>query len=191
MSEELQSLLNKIRHDGVDKAKAEADGIVAEAKAQAAFIVKTAQTEAEKFRAEAKRDADAFAARSQETLQQAARDVSLSIEQAVTGVLNKVLAQNVNVALSNSSAAAGLVIEAIKAYASGKKAEVAAGRELADMLRVQLAQQSEITVVTNETLGTGFKIRLSGGRIEHDFTGPAVTEALARLLRPQLAALLK
>ena len=46
MSEDLQSLLEKINRDGVEKANAAAESIVAAAKAKAAEIVKNANAEA-------------------------------------------------------------------------------------------------------------------------------------------------
>ena len=73
----------------------------------------------------------------------------------------------------------------------GGDAEVAANAKLAAALRAQLAGSGNITVVTDDTAQTGFSIRLDGGRVEHDFTGPAVAAALAARLRPDLAAMLK
>ena len=55
MSEDLQSLLEKINREGVEKARAEADKIIADAKAKAADIVKTANAEAAKAKADAER----------------------------------------------------------------------------------------------------------------------------------------
>ncbi len=43
----------------------------------------------------------------------------------------------------------------------------------------------------DETLGTGFTIKLEGGRVEHDFTGATVSAELAKRLRPDLAALMQ
>ena len=57
MSEDLQSLLEKINREGVEKARAEADKIIADAKAKAADIVKTAQAEAAKSKADAEKAA--------------------------------------------------------------------------------------------------------------------------------------
>ena len=53
MSEDLQSLLEKINREGVEKARAEADKIIADAKAKAADIVKAANAEAAKAKADA------------------------------------------------------------------------------------------------------------------------------------------
>jgi len=191
MTKDLQHLLDKIQHDGVAKAKAEGDVIVADAKAKADALVKAAEAQAEKLRADSKRDAEAFVARSQDTLRQSARDVQLSIEQAVTAQLVRVLATGVDAALSDPAITAQLAAEAIKAYLGGETIAVATGTKLADALRAALAAQKTVSVVTDDTLGTGFSVRCEGGRVEHDFTGPAVSAALAKLLRPQLAALLK
>ena len=48
-----------------------------------------------------------------------------------------------------------------------------------------------MNVVTDEASGTGFSVKLDGGRVEHAFTGPVVCEALARRLRADLAELVK
>ncbi len=191
MSEDLQSLLDKINREGVDKAREQADKIIADAEAQAAEIVKQGEAQVAKFKAEAQVEAEAFTARSQDTLKQAARDVVLSIEQAVARLLAHVLAEDVDAALLKNDVIDKLVTEALSAYATGKKMEIVAGAQVVDMLRTKLAQKPEVTVVTNESLGTGFKVRLNGGRVEHDFTGATVSAALAKLLRPQLAALLE
>ena len=69
MSEDLQSLLEKINREGVEKARAEADKIIADAKAKAADIVKTANAEATKAKADAEKAAADYAARAAEIQQ--------------------------------------------------------------------------------------------------------------------------
>ena len=46
-----------------------------------------------------------------------------------------------------------------------------------------------VKVVLDESVGTGFSIRLDGGRVEHDFSESAIVAALAKRLRPDLAKL--
>ena len=67
MSEDLQSLLEKINREGVEKARTEADKIIADAKAKAADIVKTANAEAAKAKTDAEKTAADYAARAAET----------------------------------------------------------------------------------------------------------------------------
>lgn len=188
MSEDLQSLLEKINRDGVEKANAAAEKIIADAKAKAAEIVKTAKADAEKAKADAEKAAADYAARAAETVGQAARDTILKIEASVTALLENLLAKNVDAALADGGNVAALTLEAVKGLAGD--AEVAVPAALAATLKAQLAAQGAITVVTDDTLGTGFSVRLDGGRVEHTFTGDAVAAELAKRLRPDLAKLL-
>jgi V/A-type H+-transporting ATPase subunit E len=194
MTQDLQQLLEKIQRDGVDKAQAEAGRLLSEARAQAKSILDAAHADAAKAKADARQEAEAFERRAEETIRQAARDTLLNVEKAVTALFAQLLLKEVKSALDDKALVAGLAAEAVRAYLGGKGAvEVAASAQLADALRAKLAGQaaSGLTVVTDETTGTGFRVRLAGGRIEHDFTGPALAEALAKGLRPRLAALMR
>jgi len=189
MSEDMQSLLEKINREGVEKAKAEADRIVAEAKARAADMVKAANEEAAKAKAAAEKASADYAARAEETIRQAARDTVLRVESSVAALLEKTLAKDVDKALADEKTVAALVTEAVKGLVG--PVEVAVDPRLAAALKAQLAAKKEITVVTDETLGTGFSVKTEGGRVEHAFTGGVISAELAKRLRPDLAKLMK
>jgi V/A-type H+-transporting ATPase subunit E len=194
MTQDLQQLLEKIQRDGVDKAKSDADKLVSEAQAQARKIVEAAHAEAAKIKADARQEAEAFERRAEETVRQSARDTVLNVEKAVTALFGGLLLKDVNAALSSAELTAELAAEAVRAYIGEKGGvEVAAAAKLADALRAKLAAEaaSGVTVVTDDTTGAGFRLRLAGGRVEHAFTGAAVADALAKQLRPRLAALMK
>ena len=105
MSSELQSLLEKIQRDGVEKANAEAAEITARAKEEAALIVKKAKEDAAAEKARSEAEQKAYAERASETIRQAARDTILEVENAVRKLLEKVLLDNVNEAMSSPEAA--------------------------------------------------------------------------------------
>ena len=191
MAEELQQLLEKIQRDGVDKANAEAKAILDKANAEAKAIVEKAKEEAAATTAKAEADAQAFADRAKETIGQAARDTVMEVKNGVNKLFEGLLAQDVNAALADNAAA--LAADAVKALADGSDAQVAANAQLAEALRAQLAAGAAkgVTVVTDETVGTGFSVRLDGGRVEHDFSEKAITAALAKRLRPDLAKIVK
>jgi V/A-type H+-transporting ATPase subunit E len=194
MTQDLQQLLEKIQRDGVDKAKSDADKLVSEAQAQARKIVEAAHAAAAKIKADARQEAEAFERRAEETVRQSARDTVLNVEKAVTALFGGLLLQDVNAALSSAELTAELAAEAVRAYIGEKGGvEVAAAAKPADALRAKLAAEaaSGVTVVTDDTTGAGFRLRLAGGRVEHAFTGAAVADALAKQLRPRLAALMK
>lgn len=189
MSEDLQSLLEKINREGIEKAQAQADKIIADAKAKAAEIVKTANDEAAKAKSDAEQSAKDYATRAEETVRQAARDTILKVKDSVTALLEKTLAHDVDKALADDKTVCALVAEAIKGLVG--PVEVAVGAKLASALRAQLASQGTVTVVTDDTLGTGFAVKTEGGRVEHAFTGDAISSEIAKRLRPDLAKLIK
>ena len=153
--------------------------------------MKKAQEDAAAAEAKGKADAEAYAARARETISQAARDTVLKVKEDVTKLLTQLLAQDVSAALATE--AVPLAAAAVKELVTGSGAEVAASAKLVDALRAQLAAQAQngVKVVADEMTGAGFTVKLDNGRVEHDFTDAAISEALAQRLRADLAALLK
>ena len=92
MAEDLQALMERIQKDAVDKAELEATSIISKAKEKAAEIVKAAEEEAKAKLEQADKDAVAFTERSERTLEQAARDLLLSVgknlEKMILDLLN-------------------------------------------------------------------------------------------------------
>ena len=187
--EDLQSLLEKINRDGVEKAEAEAKKIVDAAKAKADEIVAAAKAAAAKDKAEADKAADDYAERGKETLRQAARDVVLGIKDAVTALLEQLLAKDVDKALADEQTVAGIVAETLKGLAG--PGEISCNAKLAAALKAQLATLDSFTVVADDTLGTGFTVKTDGGRVEHAFTAEVIAAELAKRLRPDLAKLVQ
>ena len=187
--EDLQSLLEKINRDGVEKAEAEAKKIVDAAQTKADEIVKSARAAADQAKAAAEKDAEAYAARAAETVRQAARDVVLGVKDALTALLEQLLAKDVDKALADEKTAAGLAATAIGEMTG--PGEITCGTKLAAALKAQLAGKGSFAVTADDAVGNGFTVKLDGGRIEHTFTTEAITDELAKRLRPDLAALLK
>ena len=187
--EDLQSLLEKINRDGVEKAEAEAKKIVDTAQAKADALLKRAREEADQAKADADKSAAAASERAAETIRQAARDVVIGVKDAVTALFETLLAKDVNAALADEKAVADLAATAIRELAG--PGEITCGPKLAAAIKAQLAGQSAFSVVTDEAAEAGFTVRLEGGRVEHAFTADVISAELAKRLRPDLAALLK
>jgi len=186
--EDLQSLLEKINREGIEKADAESKRIVDEARAKADRILKEATDEADKIRSTAEKDAAAFAERASETIRQASRDIVLGTHDAVTALLERLLSKDIDKALSDETAATSLVLAAVRELTG--PGEITCGAKLAQTLKAQLSALGAFTVVTDEAMGTGFNVKLDGGRIEHTYTGEVIAAELARHLRPDLAKML-
>lgn len=198
MADELQALLDRIRSEGVEKAGAEAKSITDKARAEAADIRKAAEADAEKLRAEAKRDADAFAARAKATVAQAMRDARLQLAEDLQHLAVKFLQADVKAAFSDGATLKSLISMAVEAYLKDgeKGVEIKLGGSaaaLAAAVKGEIAAKAAqgVAVTESPAFPEGFTIKTDGGRVEQCFTAEAVTDALARLLRPELAALLK
>jgi len=117
--EDLQSLLEKINRDGVEKADAKAAEILSAAKAKADDLVKSARTEAAKAKAEAEQAAADYAQRSEVTIRQAARDLVLEIQSSITALFERALAQGVDRALGDDQTVSELAAAALRELAEG------------------------------------------------------------------------
>ena len=188
MSEDLQSILEKINRDGIEKARAEAERILADARKEAEDLKKAAAEACERKVAESTQQAEDLVTRGRETLRQAARDVVLSVEAALGRLFDHLLVENVDAALANEQTVLSLVTQAI-ADLSGD-VQIKASTKLAAALQASLAAKKSITVVTDERAGSGFSVLVDNGRVEHAFTRDVIAAELAKRLRPDLAALL-
>ena len=186
--EDLQGLLEKINRDGVEKADAEAKRIVEDARTKADAIVKEALAAAEKSKSESEQAAAAYAARAAETIRQSARDIVIGVKDSVTALLENLLAKDVDKALADEKTAGEVVSAAIKDLTG--PGEIRCGEKLAATLKSQVSSLKSFVITTDANLGTGFTVKLDGGRVEHTFTGETIAAELAKRLRPDLAKLL-
>ena len=200
MTQELQELLEKIKREGVDKARSEADEIVTQAREQAKRHLEDAKQKADKLRREAERDAQAFEQRAEQSLRQAARDLLLQVEKSLITRCEQLLRSEVDQSLADEARLTDWISKAVTAYLKddGSSIEVVLGGQAAaqaEGLRARLRQEAAegkgVEIRGDTLFPNGFSLRLAEGRIEHTFTSEAITEALSRLLRPQLAALFK
>ena len=198
MTEDLQQLLDRIRREGVEKAQAEAKAIVDAARKEAADITAKAKADADALRKDAEKDAKAFEARAEQQVRQAVRDVNLQVAQDLEKVVMSLLNKDVKAAMSDGATLTQWISQAVSAYLKGGEKEIevelggsAAAQVAALQKELRDAAAEGVKVTGSAAFPEGFTIRLAGGRVEQCFTADAVTDALARLLRPQVAALLK
>lgn len=194
MAEELQHLIERIQREAVDTGEQKAAELIAQAREKAQSIVRTAEEQAKVLLQRAEQDSLHYTERSHKTLQQAARDVLISVGQGIESIFSKLaleaVGQNLNEALLRE-----MLVKMVEAYAgqSGHKIEVLlnpADREklysfFKERFREQL--QSGLSIGGDERVLKGFQVSLDGGRVRHQFTAEAIAEALAHFIRPQLA----
>jgi V/A-type H+/Na+-transporting ATPase subunit E len=200
MSDELQHLIEKIRAEGVTKADAEARAILAKAREDAARIERDAGEKAAALLKKAELTAQAQAERGRKALEQASRDMVLIVSQAVEALFMRLLQEKVDAAFTPETFRSFLY-DAVKSYlsqdhsAAGLELTIPAQNELEirDFLLKAFKESAAqgVTIQSSNEVLKGFRVAFKDNHVEHDFTSEAITEALARLVRPHLADLLR
>ena len=196
MAEELQHLIDRIKQEGVETAEQQGAQIVAKAKEKAAAIVKEAEQKAKTFLEDAERNSEAFTERSTKTLEQAARDLLISVGQGVENILADIVADSVEKALSIDTLKQ-MLVKMAEAYAAHQGNESRIDllispqdkeeliRYFAEQYRQRLLSGVELHV--DNEIFKGFKVSFVDDHVYHDFTREAIAESLTNFLRPQLA----
>lgn len=189
MAEELKHLIEQIQKEGVEKANEQADTIISQAKKKAAKIISEAEKKALKTQKKAETESLAFAERSVKTLQQAARDLLITVGQGCEKVVTETLGKEVDGALSGDLLQK-MITGVIEQGKDGIELTVSES-DKAGLVSfcAKLAKKSgqEIELTSDSEILSGFKVGFKGKNVYLDYTGEAVATALAAFLRPELA----
>lgn len=195
MDIQLQELLDKIRHEGLDAAQTEAARIVAEAEVKKTSIIAEAEHEAKIIRSKAEADAARADEAGRAALSQASRDLVLAFKDGLSSVLASAVRVDVKVAYSPEILAEciPLVVKALAASGNVGELEVLVPPEQAKKLDARFAQRladelkKGVTIRPFAGLDAGFRIVEKGGAAYYDFSAAELSELLARRLNPRLA----
>lgn len=196
MAVELQHLIDRINREAFEKADQAAEQILAQARERAAALVKEAEVTAAARLEQADRDALMYVERSARTLEQAARDLLITVGQAVEGIVQGIVGEATDAALDRDTLKA-MMVKIAQAYAerNGMESRIellisesdkeAIMGYFADLYRQHLV--SGLVVKSDRDVLKGFRVILQGECVYHDFTAPAIAEALGNFLQPHLA----
>lgn len=189
MAEELKHLIEQIQKEGVEKAEEQANTIISQAKEKAAKIVAEAEQKAHANLLRAKNESEAFAERSVKTLEQAARDLLITVGQGCEKVVSEVLGKEVDRALSGELLQK--MVASVVEQGSGGVVLTVSESDAAALAAfcAELAKKTgkEIELVSDSEILSGFKVGFKGKHAYLDYTGEAIANALAANLRPELA----
>lgn len=198
MSEKLDSLLERINKDGLEKAEKKSEKIVSSAEKKADSIIKKAQEESERIRREAADEAESTRAKGEKTLRQAYRDIVISVKKEIELLFNRVMAEKVSGALREDELA-GIIKQVVEKWSGDPagKVEVYLGDSeagnLADTivsgLQDRIKEGVEIKPVKN--VDAGFMVSFDGGKSRIDFTGDGIAEFIRAKVSPRLAEILE
>ncbi len=195
MAEELKELIAKIQQEGVNAAQEKARAIEDEAKRQAAAIVANAKNEA----AALLRDAAERISRDEKSmrasLQQAGRDLMLSLRAQILAMLEKIVLTHVREALKPEEL--GRIIVAMAKEVKHKEAVTVTLRpedvqKLEKEFLGELKKQIEggIVLRPSQDIRGGLVISFDSGRSAFDVTDKALADYICQNLKVKLADIL-
>jgi len=200
MTEELQSLLERIRKEGVERAEAEAASIVAAADDRARRTLAEAQAAADDLRRAGEAEAEARRQRGETALEQAGRDFLLTLQQRIEAVLRESLRDTLAAALTPETVA-DMLVRLADAYAAHDMNESRVDMLLSPEDREGLAGivmeqyrdlvEQGLVLRADERLDKGFKVSFADDDLYHDFSLEALAEALAPVLKPPLGEIVE
>jgi V/A-type H+/Na+-transporting ATPase subunit E len=197
MAVQVQEIIDRIRTEGIDGAKAEAERINAEALKRAQGILADAEARAKALITEAGAKAVRETEAGKAALAQAARDTILLLKKEIQGLLDAVVAHDAKAAMKGD-ALKELLPAALKAMASGQGGAVISLSEedhdkLAEYFRSSLSSlfKEGVELKSNPRLKSGFRVSLKDGGAYCDFSAEAAADALCQLLNPALADIMR
>ncbi|MDD3095420.1 MAG: V-type ATP synthase subunit E family protein [Candidatus Neomarinimicrobiota bacterium] len=196
MNVKLDSLIEKIKSDGVDAAKKQADTILADTRKTANGIISEAKAEAEKVRKKAEADAESYRRNAETAIKQAARDTVLTLKEKIGEMFEQVLLADIGKTL-NKDLLRELILKLAELWSKEGDLDVIVNAADADALKAQLKRslsgnlKGELDLRIDKKIEHGFRIGKKGEDLYYDFTDESILEALRIFLNPKLAELLK
>ncbi len=199
MAEDLQALIDRLQREAVEDGQRKARAIVEQAEARAATLLREAEAEAKRVLEQAEHDAKAFTERSQVALEQAGRDLLITVSQSIEHVLAGLVRESLEQQLQ-PDLLAEMLVKMAHAYSSrsGRERRMAVllGPEDLDALvryytqRLHEKLPQGVDLRLDNSVVKGFRVALVDEHVEHDFTIDAIADALTHHLRPHLAEIL-
>jgi V/A-type H+-transporting ATPase subunit E len=195
MAQELKELLAKIQEEGVNAAQAKARTIEEEAKRQAQAIIAAAKNEAAVLLRDAAQRIQRDEKSARASLQQAGRDMVLSLRAQIMAMLEKIVLGRVREALKPEEL--GRIIVAMAKEVKHKEAVTVTLRpedaqKLEKEFLGELKKQVEGGIVLRpaQDIQGGLVISFDQGRSAFDFTDKALSDYICQNLKSKLADIL-
>lgn len=203
----VQSLIDRIRDDGVQAARDKAEQILKDARQEASQIVANAQAEADSLRADAKREIEDHRTASLDALQLAARDTVLELKAKVVERFEEFLKRLVISATRDEETVRSLVLvlagHAASEFIQDKELEIRISKALhgegtleEEGNRVLLALSSDmlregIQLIPDDVIEGGARVQLVKDKLEIDLSDKAVSRMIAQSMIPRFRDILR
>lgn len=197
MDVKLESLIEKIKKEGVDQAQQQSEQMIKDAHTRGKEIVKKAKDQAQKIKEEAEKEAQKLQENAKSSIKQAARNVILSVKEKLISIFDSILKRELKESLS-SEAVAKMLESIIDKWSKEKDKEFEVlvnkkdKKKLEELILAKFAQEAKnrIEIKSSSQIENGFQIGIKGEDTHYDFSDEGITESLSVFLNPAIADLI-
>jgi vacuolar-type H+-ATPase subunit E/Vma4 len=195
MDVKLDSLIEKIRKEGIEEAENRAEQIVKEANQKAAGIIEDAGKEALKVINEGQSKVDQFRATAEADLKQSVRNAELLLKERFNRLFDAVFKREVGEKLT-PDLMKEMILKIVETWAKDSEKEVILGdadkKQLEALLfnGIKTDLKKGITLKVGADITSGFRIGLKGTDVYYDFSDGAISDLLKSLVNPNLKSIL-
>lgn len=204
----VKELIDRIRDEGVQSARDEADRILSEAKAQAARIVSDAKAEAAVMKKEAQAAMEREQTAAIEALRIAARDTGLELRSAIMSAFEEHVRRLITDVTTDGSVLRDMILvlagRAAEDLIKDKDAAILVPSRLADEVSAELEEflqrstvafsadvlRKGVELIPSSQIQGGARVRLVGEDLEIDLSDEALSEMMLNLLLPRYRKIL-
>lgn len=200
MSEELQSLLEKINEEGVKKAEETKNKIISDAGLEAEKIISDAKAKADGIVKKAQTDADTVKSRGEAAVRQAVRDIVITLQGEIQNRFRSVVKEATADAMT-PDLMGKIILEMVKNYnvknPSGEAdiEMILAQKDIDSMeklLKTSLVNslKKNPSISLGQNFAAGVKISFKGDDVFFDFSDEAISDMICSYVGPRLAAVI-
>ena len=198
MDSQLKELIETIKSEGVESAEKQASQIVEQAEERAKQIVSDAENRADEIVRNAEQEAARREQSEKAVVEQAGRDLLLTLEKQVTEMFRSVVTSSTTEAYSQQVLEEA-VVKLVSAWAEQQTNDITIllsendYKQLEQSLRKRLADSLKkgAEIKPSGHVHTGFRITEQGGTVYYDFSAQGIAEALSGFLNPRLSEVIK
>ncbi len=197
MEVKLDSLIEKIKQDGLDEAKRVSEEIIGKARKDAADIIAQSQNQSRQIIEQARQEAAKLKSNAEDALRQAARDLTLSLRQKIIDLMDQLLKRRISAELSPDFVRE-LILKIVAGWTAKKDVSLEVlvnekdKKKLEQLVFSDLKQEARksIEVRPSDSVDKGFRIGIKGEETYYDFSDESILEVLKEFLNPAVAAML-
>lgn len=198
MAEEIRDLIEKINQEGIRAAEEKAHNIEAAAQQRADDILAHAMRESEEMIAAAKDRIRRDDEKGKILLNQAGRDLLLSLRKEINAMLGGIVVSEIQEALT-PEALFKLLSEVVRNYSAGEISDITVVLNKEDLeileknflYKLKEETKKKIILSPSEEISGGFTISFDSGKSCYDFTDKALAEYIGTYLKPKLNQILQ